>query len=292
MGKILYILSVISLLCSCYTLQNYQMALDYQQKYTFNNSTCFEIKINNMYQNINITIEAENISKFLITNSKLDNTLSNDFIPKCSADSQLCLEYINTSYTEYLSNYCSKQIFIYGCSEDLEKNSVEVKESSIFVKNLINKSKGCSPIQRTLWSDCASLGSNCDNIDFCSKKCESLTCSIEDKEYKICSPILTHEQRKDVCSSVLTNSNITFSSCNPSKINKVDVVNAGENPSDNRFLKLLTILIGVMIFGIIMSSFYYRIKLKEHGVPPFEPPVYMPGFIYPRPQKEGQFITK
>lgn len=292
MGKLLYLLLVLSLVCSCYSIQNYQMALNFEQKYTFNNSTCFEIKINNMYQNIDITIEAKNISKFLITNSKLDNSQSNEFIPKCSADSQLCLEYINTSKTEYLSNYCSKQIFIYGCSENLESSLEEVKESSISVKNVINKLKGCSPIQRTLWSDCASLGSNCDNIDLCSKKCESLTCSKEDKEYKICSPVLTNQQRKDVCSSLLTESTVTFSSCNPSIINKIDVVNADGNPSDNRFLKLLTILIGVMIFGIIMSSFYYRIKLKEHGVPPFEPPVYMPGFIYPRPQKEGQFITK
>ncbi len=269
----------------------FTLLLNSLESFQYNDNSCFEIVSNNFYQNIELDITANGISKLIITNQKINiskaftnNTL---IFPFCPTDSQICLEYVNTDTISYFSNYCSLHVYIYGCKDASHPSTKNI----VSVKSHVNKGVGCIPIEKTVWTDCAGLNNNCINPNTCSIKCEKLTCNSNDKSYSICTPIQSTEKRKATCSEFFSDSQVSVQQCTPSKDNKTDIEESSNDYSSNRFIKLLAIMIGVIIFGIIMSSFYYRIKLKEHGVPPFEPPFYMPGFIYPRPEKQGKFIN-
>lgn len=251
------------------------------------NSTCLELTINNMYQNIDFNIRLASISKFLISNKRIDDFINLNDIPKCHSESDICLEYILPNEIKYLNNYCTHSLFLYACAD-----SNDISNARVNITNSVNKVNGCRPIEKNIDSNCASLGSNCINIDKCSNKCEYLNCKGDTNEYNLCVPLSTPEKRKEICSLFGRKvSSFSTRNCVPSRINDTNFDEVLQ-PKDTRLYKLFAVIIGVIIFGIIMSSFYYRLKLKEYGVPPFEPPSYMPGFIYPRQDKGDKFLSR
>ena len=307
----------------------YKVNLNSQQRLYLEYNSCFAIKITHLYQHIELSINSDEIKKLVITNvniipATVDTNFSNfidNFIPKCDANASVCLEHIYPSNIEYISSICTVSTYIYGCTKDIDFTKEENKKISkdipyILVNSSIDKTKGCTTIQKTVWSDCAALGTNCVNPKLCNSKCEYINCSINKEnesdqisnnstnvekkvensndDINFCVPLMENDNdRANLCSMVIKSESIKMvtTKCKPSKdnINKNDNLNneTKANSTSNKFFKVLSIFIGVLILGIIMSSFYYRIKLKENGIPPFVPPSFMPGFIFPRPIREN-----
>ena len=311
----------------------YKVNLNSQQRLYLEYNSCFAIKLTHLYQHIDLSIDSVELQKLVITNlniipSGIDTNYSNfinSFIPKCDINAAVCLEHIYPSNVQYTSGICTVSTYLYGCTKNIdysldENKSIAKDTPYIIINASIDKTRGCSTIHKSIWSDCASLGSNCTDPKYCNTKCEYLKCSNNsniastadnnnnnstnittnnvlnnsNNNLNLCIPIMENDNdRANLCSMVIKSEAIkmTSSKCNPSKdnINQNDNLNNSikENSSSNKFFKILSIFIGVLILGIVMSSFYYRIKLKENGVPPFIPPSFMPGFVYPRPANDS-----
>lgn len=294
---------------------SYKVLLDSTRSFIVENDECFVIRINQLYQNIDISLENFNIAKLIITHTKIEEDESK--YPVCPNNSTVCQEHIFPSKIIYSSKFCVLSTFIYGCANI--KHDVDVnKNNTVSIVTKVNQKKPCIPLSTDNDKECASLGNNCDNNTACYNKCEKLSCynykendnstdtdsdneantdQLEKtQELNMCVPRSSDKQREALCRDVLSSSlNVGFSykTCESSFSNKKDLLafqkeaNNAELKNQNNFLKVLCVIIGILIVLLLLSSLYYRTKIKESGVPPFTPPGFMPGFLFPKAKKEN-----
>lgn len=283
----IYFLGLFLILESCFGLdQNVTMALNDNRDFNIDKSTCLTIKIPQMYQSSFLKIESKNVVRILLTD--IYDSKQTNKIPTCHSNSTVCSEYDNTDNIEYLNSICSLNLYVIACTDE------NVEFGAISIKSSFNKTQGCNPINRGHFEDCLSLSSDgkCSNPSLCSTKCEELSCNFNGERRTFCMPKIKDFEMtyNQFCSTTFNTKESTFTTkkCEPNSSNQF-------NKPDNKessFYKTIAVLVGIAILAIIVSSFYYRLKLKEEGIPPFNPPEFMPGFIYPRPKKDALLINK
>jgi hypothetical protein len=164
---------------------------------------------------------------------------------------------------------------------------------SITLKTSVIRGQGCQTTEYLSDTECSSFGLNsCKDKKKCSAICSYVECR---KDYK------------DANSKV-------FSMCLPSKLADSEVINRCKNhvafyePSmvtpqifrvncdkkdenggdsvqkvgSHSFFKFLLVIFGVFLLSTFIASVYYRFKLSFDQIPPFEPPSFVPNFIFPR----------
>jgi hypothetical protein len=290
--KIFFIISVIIERTMQIELINFKLLLDSDQEFKIPQGKCFLLRVNHLYQYFKLEIDSQGLNKLIITNDKLE--LSTGY-PQCIGNSTSCFEHIFPSKIDYVSKYCVLSTYIYGCATEVKENV----NSTAIVKasTTLDQTKKCIPFKSSLETECAKLGNKCNDEKVCINKCEYLSCfssNTDNKEvFNLCIPSGSNENRLSICNSIYPSESVEFKAtpCK-SKIDYPLKEKLDTESEDNKFLKFIAIVIGILIVILLLSSLFYRVKLKEDGVPPFTPPEYMPGFLFPRPKKEDVFMTK
>lgn len=300
-----------------------KILLDQEKTFNIPYNKCFLIRANHLFQHLDIAIKAKGISKLIITNEKIiDESTS---YPQCNKNSTICYELIYPTQAEYQSNYCVLSTYIYGCAADKDtssnaidnnnnnstaieqsstsdssdsSNSIEIASSAtINVMASLNQTKTCIPFKETLEIDCSQLGDKCANPDVCVNKCEYLQCYDGEATStdslattNLCIPQTTAETKQSLCSNIHPTKKVNFTST-PCTSKKESFTELEEESKENKFFKVVSIIIGILIVILLISSLYYRVKVKDEGIEPFTPPSFFPGFLFPRPKKEETFLS-
>lgn len=277
-------------------LLTYKLLLDSDQEFLVPQGKCFLIRVNHLYQYFKLDIESQGLSKLIITHDKLD--LKTEY-PQCLGNSTNCFEHVYPSKVEFVSKYCVLSTLLYGCATDLKDNSNTT--AILKASTTLDQTKSCIPFKSSLETECAKLGNKCVDEKVCINKCEYVSCfgtkndvSNQTKDsYNVCVPAGTTEYKQSLCNNLFPSEKVEFKStpCK-SKISYPLQKQEDLESEDNKFLKFLAIVIGVLKVVLLLAALFYRVKLKEDGVPPFTPPEYMPGFLFPRPKKEDVFMAK
>ena len=279
-------------------LISHKLLLDSEQEFIIPQGKCFVLRINHLYQYFKLEIESQGVNKLIITNDKIE--LNTEY-PQCVGNSTSCFEHIYPSKIEFVSKYCVLSTYVYGCATEVKDNvnaTALVKASTT-----LDQMKKCLPFISSLETECAKLGNKCNDEKVCINKCEYLSCfspknnSTDTNEnndvYNFCVPSSTAETKQNICNSIYPSEKVEFKSTPCKSKNNYPIKEQTDTESeDNKFLKFVAIVIGILIVLLLLSALFYRVKLKEDGVPPFSPPEYMPGFLFPRPKKEDVFMTK
>lgn len=270
-------------------LLEYSLSTNTEDTINIPANKCVEISLNTLYQNTLIEIKPNEISKLIISDKKLSLTSTN--ILNCEINSHFCYEYIYSESISFTSNLCASKILIYACSsltnniipvnsEDENNNSVEVsKTSNVNIKNKISS----SPCKYTNLNE--EIFCSFQNIDSCSDNskcyniCEKLNCVSESENISLCINKKSVSKKREICENLLKSNVISSNSIECTS--NIQFPNDKKNKEVNIY-KTFAIIIGVVIVIILLLSLYYRVKIKENGTPPFNPPNFMPGFLFPR----------
>lgn len=268
------------------SIRTVNMGLNEFKEFSIGESECLIMKIPQVYQTSVLNIESKNVGKLVLTDRMIfgENMTS----ASCHIEAKVCSEYINASSINYVNSVCSLNFYVIAC---MEQNEVE-EPISISLETRFSKSQGCNPIHPGENESCFQFGENCSDPSKCSTICQTLICSKASKTQSFCVPRSeTYLNYRTIC-SIAYNSNqngISYSlkDCEPNSSNRL----SNPNLQVTVFYKSIAVVFGLIVLAIIVSSFYYRLKLKENGFAPFRAPNIIPEFIFPNPRKESLLIT-
>jgi hypothetical protein len=272
------------------------------ETYEIQVNQCKELIIPNNYKKLLLNLEAEKLSRVLITDKRIEKCEEYQDISKCcSRNSTFCIENINLIKNDFRLNYCIDYTYIYACNfkplqDSLNQSEVGLNETSkntreevvnLAVTTAIVRGQGCHTTEFIPETACSSIGLvSCKDAQKCSNECNYVECrkesnNPETRVLAMCLPSkLTNEDIMNRCRN-----HVSFSESSP-QIFKITCDKKEEeyipDKSSHSFFKFLLILMGVLILLIFISSVYYRFKMGMDGIPPFEPPSFSPNFIFPR----------
>lgn len=243
---------------------------------------CLEITFNTLFQHVLIEIEPREVNKMIITDKKLSISNGQNLI-NCDKNSLFCYEYIYPQKMKFSSNYCISKFFLYACSS-VNNNSGDLSDSRIPNIKFNNKIEQmqCNLYQNKeedIFCSLQNIDSCIDNSK-CYNICEKLMCKSESESISLCIKKESESSKRKICENLLKTNVISSNSeeCKSNIKSPKDKKN-----KETQIYKTLAIIIGVIMLFILLLSFYYRIKIKNNGNPPFNPPNFMPGFLFPRP---------
>lgn len=279
------ILIILRVKTSDIDILSFKTLLNSKNDYNIAINKCFLIKVNHLFQHITLNINSQGIKRIIITNEKIDNF---NIKTLCNSNSLMCFEYNNPKIINYVSNYCILSTYIYGCNISLFEQGI------INISSNLNKEKNCISNKNNLFVECSKLSERCNNVDYCFTNCEYLNCinnsDIQKGKISLCIPKSKDEIKKELCENIFTSKLVSYESIPCESNRDLNKINSSES-KQNKLFKSISIIIGIIIVLLILSSLYYRIKLKENGYPPFEAPFFIPGFIFPKPKKVNNFIS-
>jgi len=261
-------------------------------------SECKEIHIPNRYTQIILKTNLTNVGKLLITDIKLEdiNSFSNTNTYCSLYNSSICSEVINPSFYDFKVDYCIESLFIYACPSKQQLSWIDSTlswlnkdkkvNSFISISTKVNSSPGCNSLEFSPYSQCGSLGlSNCRSNNNCLKKCAYYECNTNDKTvFSMCLPELTtYEEVLERCKAHVDFINFTpiinKQICNYTITQSENLIDYQQS---HGFFKIVCVFMGITILATFMISVYFRYKVSNDNVQPFNVPNFCPNFIFPR----------
>jgi hypothetical protein len=183
-------------------------------------------------------------------------------------------------------------------------NPNEPRTGTFKITSSVVKGQGCQTTEFVPETECSSIGLvSCKDEKKCSAKCSYIECrkdatKPDTRVFGMCLPSkYTEDDIINRCKNHIYFSNYTLldtTADTPTPavpIPQIFRLNCAKkeaeveilpNQSSHAFFKFLLIITGVLILSTFIISVYYRFKMSITGVPPFDPPAFVPNFILPR----------
>ena len=262
--------------------QDQRILLGSFQTFPILNNTCSEIIIPNHYKKINITIDSNNISNIIVTDTKIKscNKPIENFNECCAENSSFCMENINPTHNYMNLYYCLEHTYLYACTGNSTNSLITI------TTKVINE-EGCHFAEFMDETECANVGIEvCKNPNTCNTKCQYVNClTNQEKEiFSMCLPInYTMTKIVSRCEN-----HIEFNS--EGKGGKVSIHKCDRELEEtkvtsftHKIFKGIAVIFGTSLLALVMASVYYRFKTSmDVNTPPFDPPWFCPNFIFPR----------